>query len=77
MKAIAKLAGLGVVTLGLAAGLVGCAEDNDTTATTTSTGQKVKGVTPADAPTSSQDAYMKSAKANEEKLMKDKSYKGM
>ena len=56
MKMIAKLSGLGALALGMAVGLVGCAENNDTLATKTPGGKAVQGYKPADMPKSSADA---------------------
>jgi len=56
MKLIAKMSGLGVLALGAAIGLTGCAESNDSTAVKTPTGKSAPGVVPAGTPRSSADA---------------------
>jgi len=67
MKAIAKLAGSGVVMLGLAACLSGCAEDNDSQAMKTETGKVVKGApsNAPDAPKTRNEYNQRAAKRND------------
>jgi len=70
MKLIAKVSGLGVIALGAAIGLAGCAESNDVTATKTPTGKSAPGVVPPGTPRSSADAA-EAQKANNPMMSKD------
>jgi len=56
MKLIAKVSGLGVLALGAAIGLTGCAESNDATAVKTPTGKTAPGVVPPGTPRGSAEA---------------------
>jgi hypothetical protein len=70
MKLVARVSGLGVLALGAAIGLAGCAESNDAAAVKTPGGKNVPGVTPPNAPKTSEEA-MKAMQSNNPMMGKD------